>query len=469
MRYTLLQTLRAYGRARLKEAGEERQASAALARFALSVAGHAAAGLETRNRELPAVRWLDAEDATLGQALGWTLEHDPESALRLSTALGPWWRLRGRIVEGYQYLAAAAGQSSPASESWAKAQLLLGFLSQLANPGSGLAHYTAASESGDARVAADALIGRAARQLNRGQLTEADDDARRALALARETGHPGGEARALTVLCATAHADNRADATDWARQAEESLGPEISDWTDRWCRILLTLVLTEAGELDAARRACGDSLARCREVGDLAGLPNQLISRARLERLSGDREAARAYLHEAVGISARTGNQVNLQNCLDECVSLCAEQGRWAEAVTLRAAYLADLARTGLSLAPIGDGEEPARRARQALPAGHAAAAAERGARMTLAAAAEFATMLMAPGEGDAPTASAELTGRERELVTLVAQGRTNAQIATQLFISVRTVSSHLDRIRDKTGYRRRADLTRLALSAGLV
>jgi DNA-binding CsgD family transcriptional regulator len=31
------------------------------------------------------------------------------------------------------------------------------------------------------------------------------------------------------------------------------------------------------------------------------------------------------------------------------------------------------------------------------------------------------------------------------------------------------TVRSHLDRIRDKTGCRRRADLTRLALTAGLV
>ena len=38
-----------------------------------------------------------------------------------------------------------------------------------------------------------------------------------------------------------------------------------------------------------------------------------------------------------------------------------------------------------------------------------------------------------------------------------------------ELYISVRTVTSHLDRIRDKTGCRRRADLTRLALSAGLV
>lgn len=60
------------------------------------------------------------------------------------------------------------------------------------------------------------------------------------------------------------------------------------------------------------------------------------------------------------------------------------------------------------------------------------------------------------------------LTQREQELLTLVAQGRTDAQIAELLFISVRTVSSHLDRIRDKTGCRRRADLTRLALEAGL-
>ena len=44
-----------------------------------------------------------------------------------------------------------------------------------------------------------------------------------------------------------------------------------------------------------------------------------------------------------------------------------------------------------------------------------------------------------------------------------------DAQIAVQLYITVRTVGSHLDRIRDKTGCRRRADLTRLALSAGLI
>ena len=66
-------------------------------------------------------------------------------------------------------------------------------------------------------------------------------------------------------------------------------------------------------------------------------------------------------------------------------------------------------------------------------------------------------------------TRPGQLSARERELVILVAQGRTNAQIAAELHISVRTVGSHLDRIRDKTGCRRRADLTRLALATGLV
>jgi DNA-binding CsgD family transcriptional regulator len=91
---------------------------------------------------------------------------------------------------------------------------------------------------------------------------------------------------------------------------------------------------------------------------------------------------------------------------------------------------------------------------------------------MSLATAAEYALMLTAPGAQQPPAAvpgQGQLSARERELVTLVAQGRTDAQIAAQLYISVRTVSSHLDRIRDKTGCRRRADLTRLALTAGLV
>jgi DNA-binding CsgD family transcriptional regulator len=85
---------------------------------------------------------------------------------------------------------------------------------------------------------------------------------------------------------------------------------------------------------------------------------------------------------------------------------------------------------------------------------------------MSMATAAEYGLMLTAPGPPPGPAApeTGRLSARERELVTLVAQGRTDAQIAAQLYISIRTVRSHLDRIPDKTGARRRADLTRLAL-----
>jgi DNA-binding NarL/FixJ family response regulator len=67
----------------------------------------------------------------------------------------------------------------------------------------------------------------------------------------------------------------------------------------------------------------------------------------------------------------------------------------------------------------------------------------------------------------DDATGADALTPREREILALVADGETDADIAEQLYISVRTVRSHLDRIRDKTGRRRRADLTRLAIEQG--
>ena len=109
------------------------------------------------------------------------------------------------------------------------------------------------------------------------------------------------------------------------------------------------------------------------------------------------------------------------------------------------------------------------RKAGQAAGPDRAREAEDRGAAMSWATAAEYALLLTEhPGPRQTP-AVGRLSARERELVTLVAQGATNAQIAARLHISGRTVSSHLDRIRDKTGARRRADLTRLALAEGLV
>lgn len=60
------------------------------------------------------------------------------------------------------------------------------------------------------------------------------------------------------------------------------------------------------------------------------------------------------------------------------------------------------------------------------------------------------------------------LTARELEVIALVAQGRSDQAIADQLFISVKTVQSHLDRIGEKIGHRRRPELIRFATDHGL-
>ncbi len=65
-------------------------------------------------------------------------------------------------------------------------------------------------------------------------------------------------------------------------------------------------------------------------------------------------------------------------------------------------------------------------------------------------------------------TAAYRLTKREREVLALVAAGETDQDIAAQLFIATTTVHSHLERIRDKTGARRRAELTNLAHKLGI-
>lgn len=61
------------------------------------------------------------------------------------------------------------------------------------------------------------------------------------------------------------------------------------------------------------------------------------------------------------------------------------------------------------------------------------------------------------------------LSQREREVLGCVAEGCTDREVGERLGISMRTVQSHLDRIREKTGRRRRAELTSLAFELGLV
>jgi DNA-binding CsgD family transcriptional regulator len=305
-----------------------------------------------------------------------------------------------------------------------------------------------------------------------GRAAEAASDARRALALARQIGDPAGELLALVELSLEAYyAGDHDEAVLLARQAGQ-ITAGIPGSLTRRCSYVLTTVLAGAGDLAEAARAAAAGLARARDAGDLRNQALLLPAIAGLDLRASRTGDAAAHLREGLRLAVRTGSWFELRIGLSRCGNLCAATGRAAEALTLWAACAAVERHKGVTDPPwsVPRREEQLRQARQVLGPGRARAAEDRGTAMSLATAAEYALMLTDPSPPQpAAPGSGQLSARERELVRLVAQGRTNAQIAAQLYISVRTVGSHLDRIRDKTGCRRRADLTRLALTAGLV
>jgi DNA-binding CsgD family transcriptional regulator len=206
-------------------------------------------------------------------------------------------------------------------------------------------------------------------------------------------------------------------------------------------------------------------------VGDQWALVGLLPIMVILDLMASRIQDAAVHLRESLQLALRDGVTDLVCDSLDCCGHLCAAAGRFAEALTAWAAMSALKRHEKIQDMPVEARrrDKPLRRVRRALGPARARAAEERGAAMSAAAAAEYALMLADPGQPQPATSGqGRLSVRERELVALVAQGRSDAQIAADLYISIRTVRSHLDRI-DKTGCRRRVDLTRLALSTAPV
>jgi DNA-binding CsgD family transcriptional regulator len=387
-----------------------------------------------------------------------------------------WWTLRGRLAGQGPLLRELAGRAGPGSAGWCAAQFWLAWAAfDAADLPQSLQRCAAVVDViGDqepSRILADCLHLQSVTLSNMGRVPEAAGCARRALALAHELGYPFAQAHATNALAiAVSYAGDPGDAVQLARQAGQI--PGIPRLTARMCGQLLAAFLGEAGDMAAAEQACAVTLAQARDAGDLYALGWVLPVMADLDVRAGRAGDAAAHLRAAVQIALQSGAWNVTLNVLEDCGHLCAATGRPAEAVTVWAAYAARVPADGDAPGVARRREEPLRAAWQALGPDRARAAEQRGAAMSLATAAEYALLLTEdPGPRHAPAAAGPggLSARERELVTLVAQGRTDADIAAQLYISIRTVRSHLDRIRDKTGARRRADLTRLALAAGLV
>ena len=342
LRYVMLETLRAYGAKLRAEAGEQDTADAALAASALRVAEEAAAGLQSRAGEVAAARRLDAEDATMRQVLAWAIARDAALAVRLADALGWWWWMRGRLAGQYRLLSEVAGRAEPGSEGWCITQCWLGRAAYFgADVPGALGHVAAvldaAGDRGPSRVLVDALITRSLASLNMGRLAEGAEDARRALAMARELGYLAGEGMAQVDLgIAALNSGDNDGAVQLIGQLQLITG--MPGMIARCGDSVIHDALVEAGDLAAADSVCAAALAWCRDTGDLNSLPWMLMAMADLDVRAGRYQNAAAHLRDGLQIVMRGGDLWHVGNYLWCCGYLCVATGRHAEAATVWAA-----------------------------------------------------------------------------------------------------------------------------------
>ena len=286
-RYAMLETLRGYGAGLQAEAGEQDDAEAALARYALRVAGQAAAGMTTIAGEPPAARWLDAEDATMGHVLAWAVEHDLDAAARLVAALGLWWVLRGRLAGQGPLLRELAGRAEPGSDGWCAAQFWLGWIAlDAADLPQALQRCAAVVDvTGDrapSRILADCLHLQSVTLANLGRVAGSGR---------MRPPRPGpGPRPGLPIRPGVCHEcpghrrlvcrrPGRCGAAGPAGRA----GPGHPLRGRPGVRLPLAAFLAEAGDLAAAGQACADTLAQARDAGDLYALGMLLPAMAALD------------------------------------------------------------------------------------------------------------------------------------------------------------------------------------------
>lgn len=250
-------------------------------------------------------------------------------------------------------------------------------------------------------------------------------------------------------------------------------------WTYRTL-IELAQALSMVGEVEAARQVLADAEAARHPSQELLG-PRLGLARAWLAAAEGITREAVAHARSAAAQAAESGQFAHEVLALQTAVCFgdrtVADRlgelagmvdGPRAPAAAAHAAALAADDADGLRTASARL-EEMGDLVAAADAAAHAATAyARQGRSGTAQAAAARAQRLAARCDGTRTPALRDvvrplpLTSREREIVTLAAQGLTNQQIADRLVVSVRTVEGHLYRAGVKLGTTRRTEFAAL-------
>ena len=241
------------------------------------------------------------------------------------------------------------------------------------------------------------------------------------------------------------------------------------------------LVLME-GDAARAHTLAEESLLICKHVGSPWGIASSLSLLGSVTAARSDYATARALYEESLAIARQLDDKLMITSCLAGLAGVVSAQGEGLWAVQLWGASESLREAINVPLAPVSraDYEREVASARLQLGERAFVAAWALGRTMTpeqaLAARERTQTPSSIPGGPPTPlraqTAASYpggLTAREVEVLRLVAQGLSDAQVAEQLVISRRTVNWHLSSIYSKLQVSSRSAATRFAVEHRLV
>jgi DNA-binding CsgD family transcriptional regulator len=223
-----------------------------------------------------------------------------------------------------------------------------------------------------------------------------------------------------------------------------------------------------------AALACGDLVAARRWADEaVAAAPGwyqtlALSVRAFVAMAQNEPEQAERDAHDALTLAARTRGYLRVADALECLARLAADDGNHPYAARLLGAAQGVRQRTGHGRFPMYqagyDAAVPA--IREALGQNDFDAAWAEGAALSIEEAIAYAQR--GRGERKRPTSGwGSLTPMENDVVRLVREGLGNKDIGARLFISPRTVQTHLTRVYAKLGLTSRVHLVQLSLGGG--
>ena len=226
-------------------------------------------------------------------------------------------------------------------------------------------------------------------------------------------------------------------------------------------------MLIWAGDQERGVALLEEALALHRALDQEFGAAMKLMMLGLTAQETGDPMLAAERYRDGLELFWSVGNTVNVNIAMSGLAALTAERGLTGAAARLLGMVEAICDRSGASVQapwqPIG--ERAAQLARSALGDGQFASEMEEGRRLPLpravAEAIALANVLIehpAALQPASPLAAYGLTTREVEILRLLAAGRSNAEIAEALFISRRTVTTHVSNVYAKLGAASRAE-----------